>query len=183
MEIHLRDDDLTAVLSYLRSTAPLAHQVPEHRLTLLGKALMAFAIEPAGQDVPPGPAPSGPTVERGAYLANDVSSCVTCHTDRGEDGALVGPRFAGGQRMDVAADASRVYVTPNLTPDPESSPLGRWSEDDFLARFRRSRQVDGSPMPWGSFARMTDDDLRALYRYLRTLPPTRNHVGPVVQPK
>ena len=38
-------------------------------------------------------------------------------------------------------------------------------------------------MPWGAFARFTDDDLRAIYRYLRSLPPTRNDVGPPVQPK
>ena len=181
MEIHLRDDDLAAVIAYLRSTAPVSHAVPEHDLSLFGKALMAFAIAPVSTPVPPGDAPSGQTVERGAYLANDVSSCVSCHTNRGDDGQLVGPPFAGGQRMDVAADATRVYVTPNLTPDPESSPIGRWDEDTFLGRFRAPRHVEGSPMPWGAFARLTDDDLRALYRYLRSLPPTRHDVGPAVQ--
>ena len=38
-------------------------------------------------------------------------------------------------------------------------------------------------MPWGAFARATDDDLRALYRYFRTLPPTTHVTGPAVQPK
>jgi hypothetical protein len=41
--------------------------------------------------------------------------------------------------------------------------------------------MDGTPMPWGAFARMTDDDLRAIYRYLRSLRPTRRVVGPAVQ--
>ena len=43
--------------------------------------------------------------------------------------------------------------------------------------------IPGTPMPWGAFARFTDDDLRAIYRYLRSLPPARNDVGPPVQPK
>jgi mono/diheme cytochrome c family protein len=127
--------------------------------------------------------PTGASIERGRYLANHVSSCVACHTNRGEDGRLVGPPFAGGQRMDVAADASHVYVTPNLTPDPDTSPLGQWSEDAFVARFRGGATLDGTPMPWGAFARMTDDDLRAIYRYLRSLAPTRNRPGPPIQRK
>ena len=184
MEIHLADDDLIAVTAYLRSREAVSHRVPEHRFTLLGKALMGFAIGPA-DDVPgrPGTSPAGATAERGSYLANHVSSCVACHTDRGEDGKFAGPPFAGGQRMDVAADASRVYVTPNLTPDPETSPIGQWSEDAFVARFRAGPALEGTPMPWGAFARMSDEDLRAIYRYLQTLPPSRHQVGPAIQPK
>ena len=83
----------------------------------------------------------------------------------------------------MAADASRVYVTPNLTPDPETSPIGQWSEDAFVTRFRAGPALEGTPMPWGAFARMSDEDLRAIYRYLRTLPPSRHQVGPAIQPK
>ena len=184
MEFQLSDEDLRSILSYLRAQRATAHAVPEHQLTRFGKALMAFAIAP----VPPAAAapetsPTGATVERGAYLANNVSSCVSCHTNRGPDGALVGPPFAGGQRMDVAADATRVFVSPNLTPDPETSPVGAWSEDAFLARFRMGEAIPGTPMPWGAFARLTDDDVRAIYRYLRSLPPSRNRTGPAVQEK
>jgi mono/diheme cytochrome c family protein len=184
MEMRLSDEDLVAVISYLRSQTAVSHAVPEHQLTRFGKALMAFAISPAApKQPPPRVSPNGPTVERGAYLANDVSSCVSCHTDRGSDGALTGPLFSGGQRMDVAADATKVYVTPNLTPDPETSPIGRWSEDDFVARFRQGERIVGTPMPWGAFAGLTEDDLRALYRYLRSLPPTVKQTGAAVQTK
>jgi mono/diheme cytochrome c family protein len=184
MEMHLADDDIVAVVSYLRSRPPVAHRVPEHRWTMLGKALMGFAIGPWDPvSSRPATSPAGATVARGEYLANHVSSCVACHTNRGENGALVGPPFAGGQRMDVAADATRVYVSPNLTPDPETSPIGQWAEDAFVARFRAGPVLDGTPMPWGAFARLTDDDLRALYRYLRSLPATRHRVGPPVQQK
>lgn len=184
MEFQLADDDLMAIVSFLRAQPGVPLAVPEHRLSLFGKALMAFAVTPVQPaEAPPSRSPTGATVARGAYLAHHVSSCVSCHTDRGRDGALVGPPFAGGQRMDVAAAATKVYVTPNLTPDALTSPIGAWSEDAFVRRFRAGPQVPGTPMPWGAFARASDDDLRAIYRYLRTLPPTTHATGPVVQDK
>jgi mono/diheme cytochrome c family protein len=183
MEFKLSDEDLTALVSFLRTQRPVALAVPDHQLTRFGKALMAFAISPAPPAPAPAASPTGPTVERGAYLANNVSSCVACHTNRGSDGALVGAPFGGGQRMDVAADSSKVFVSPNLTPDPETSPIGAWSEDAFLARFRVGEIFPGTPMPWGAFKRFTDDDVRAIYRYLKSLPPTRNSTGPAVQPR
>jgi mono/diheme cytochrome c family protein len=184
MEFQLSDEDLTAIASYLRSRPATMHAVPEHRLTRFGKALMAFVITPAHPEAKPRiRSPRGATVERGEYLANDVSSCVSCHTNRGRDGALVGPRFGGGQRMDVAADPTKVFVTPNLTPDPETSPVGAWPEEAFVARFRAGELVPGTPMPWGAFAQLTDEDLRAMYRYLRTLPASRNATGARIQPK
>ena len=184
MEFQLSDEDLTSIVSYLRSQRPATHAVPEHHLTTFGKALMAFAIAPASAAAAaPARSPAGATIERGAYLANNVSSCVSCHTNRGSDGALTGPAFGGGQRMDVAADATKVFVSPNLTPDPGTGPVGAWPEDTFVARFRVGEVIPGTPMPWGAYARLTDDDIRAVYRYLRSLPPTPNQTGPAVQAK
>ena len=175
---HLSDDDLVAVIAFLKSREPVANAVPDHRLTLLGKALMAFAIEPIGPSTTPRrTSPVGLSVERGEYLANAVSSCAECHTDRGDNGELVGPRFAGGQLMDLA-DPTKIAVPPNLTPDTDTSPVGRWDEEMFVVRFRSGEVIPGTPMPWGAFARMTEDDVRSIYRYLRTLPPTRHDTGP-----
>jgi mono/diheme cytochrome c family protein len=185
MEYHdLSDQDVTAVIAYLRSRPAVAHAVPEHRFTWVGKAIMGFALTPTGPaTAPPRSSPSGPSPARGAYLAHTVSLCASCHTDRGDDGALVGPPFGGGQRMDVAASSTHVFVTPNLTPDALTSPIGVWSEAEFLRRFKHGPTVEGTPMPWGAYARMRDDDLRSLYRYLRSLPPVTNRTGPVVQPR
>jgi mono/diheme cytochrome c family protein len=179
----LADEDLAAVISFLRSRPGVRHVVPAHDLTLLGRGLMALAIEPFRPASPPTHAPSGVSVARGAYLALKVSACVSCHTNRNGRGELVGPPFAGGQHMDVAADATKVYVTPNLTPDAKSSVIGQWTEDVFIRRFRQGELVDGSPMPWGAYGRMTDDDLRSVYRYLRSLPPVEHDTGPKVQRK
>ncbi len=155
-------------------------------MNVLGKAVMAFAITPKGPDAAPprmSPAREASAV-RGEYLANHVSSCVGCHTDRNlQDGSYIGPRFAGGMPMDVASDPTKVFVPPNLTPDAMTGRSGQWTEDVWVARFRQGELIEGTPMPWGAYARMTDADLRSLYRYLRTVPPAINEAGAPVQPK
>ena len=85
--------------------------------------------------------------------------------------------------MDVAADPSKVYVTPNLTPDAKTSVIGVWPEDAFVARFRAGELIEGTPMPWGAYGHMTEDDLRSVFRYLRSLSPVEHAVGPPIQSK
>jgi mono/diheme cytochrome c family protein len=180
----MSDEDLVAVLSFLRAQPPVRNPVPEHELNLLGRVLMAFLIRPVGPASAPaaGSPVEAPTVERGSYLANSLSGCAGCHTERDmRSGAFTGPPFAGGSRMDIADDPDHVFVTPNLTRDVETGVMAQWSEDAFVARFRQGATVEGTIMPWGAYARMSDDDLRAVYRYLRSLPPVRNVTGPVYQ--
>ena len=181
---NLSDADLVAVLSFLRSQPPVVNAVPDMKYNLLGKALMSFAIAPTSPATPPpAKSPAGPSVERGAYLANDVSSCVSCHTNRNDTGDLIGPKFAGGQVMDIEDDPEHVFVTPNLTPDPTTGHIYSWSEEDFVARFRKGRVLSAALMPWGAYGRMTDDDVRSIYRYLRSLPPAVNAVGEIYRVK
>lgn len=72
-----------------------------------------------------------------------------------------------------------VYVTPNITPDPETGIMFGWTEDAFVHRFLAGRVYADSPMPWAAYARMTDEDLRAIYAYLMSLEPVRNDIGPI----
>ena len=178
----MSDEDVVAVISFLKAQPAERFAVPENQFNLLGKALLAFAIEPEAHLSPSKASPSGPSVARGEYLANSVSSCVECHTDRDpQNGQFVGPKFGGGQRMDLAADRSKVAVPPNLTPDPKTSPIGRWDEEVFVARFRAGELISGTPMPWGAYSKMTDDDVRSVYRYLRSLPAVEHETGPGIQ--
>ena len=171
MEYHeLSDADLVAVISFIRSEAPVRNLVPDNSLNLLGKAVMAFVIKPIGPTAPP-PAespPSAPTAERGAYLVNAVANCAGCHSKRNMvTGAYTGPRLAGGSEMESSANSAIKLTPPNITAagDP-----GQWTEDEFVARFRAGERIPGSPMPWQAFRRIKDDDLRAIYRYLKTVP-------------
>ena len=182
----LSDADLTALISFLRSQPPVSHRVPSHDVNFLGKAVMAFVIKPIGPASPP-PAespPPGPTVERGAYLVGAVAECADCHTERSMvDGHFTGPRLAGGTGLPSDVDPSVVLVPPNLTPEPRTGRIASWTEDQFVARFHQGRLIPQTPMPWNAFARMTDDDLRAIYRYLRTVPPVEHDPGPSLRRK
>ncbi|HSD30796.1 MAG TPA: c-type cytochrome [Gemmatimonadales bacterium] len=177
----LSDADLTALVSFLRSQPPVRQAVPPHDVNFLGKAVLAFVIKPIGPTATPPPeSPSpGPTVERGAYLVSAVGECAGCHTQRSfVDGSYTGPRLAGGSPMEADGAPGFVAVAPNLTPDPKTGRITGWNEDQFVARFRQGKVIPQSPMPWGAFARMTDDDLRAIYRYLRTVPAVEHETGP-----
>lgn len=79
-----------------------------------------------------------------------------------------------------------VSYASNLTPDP--SGLGSWTEEQFMQTIRTGRHLGVGrpllpPMPWQDFAKMTDEDLRAVFVYLRTLPPIANAVPQPLPPQ
>jgi mono/diheme cytochrome c family protein len=179
----LADDDLVAILSFLRSLPPRSGTPPRTRINLLGKLTLAYFLDPYAPDGPP-PAhlDRDASSAYGGYLANTLAGCRTCHTARNlRTGAYTSPSFSGGLSFHSRLNPGQVYVSPNLTPDPATGRLTGWTEDAFVARFRAGLLLPDSPMPWGSFRRMTDDDLRAAYRYLRALAPVHHDVGPVLQ--
>jgi alcohol dehydrogenase (quinone), cytochrome c subunit len=114
------------------------------------------------------PAASQAQVERGRYLAR-VANCVACHTAEG------GAPMAGG--LPLQTGAGTVYST-NITPEANTG-LGRYSLDDFDRAVRRGVARDGRrlypAMPYPSYARMTRDDVAAVYAWLRA------EVKPVAQ--
>jgi hypothetical protein len=61
--------------------------------------------------------------------------------------------------------------------------IADWSEQAFLVRFRQSARLKGAVMPWGAYLRMRDDDVRASYRHLRTLPAVEHGSGAVIRQK
>ncbi len=186
MEFHdLSDEDLTAVISFLRSQPPVRRDVPEHRFNFLGKVVLAFLIKPIGPSRPvraKSPAEEA-TIERGAYLANSVAGCVECHTKRSNvDGHYVGAPFSGGNVFTVEGDPNTILVTPNLTPS-RTGHITSWPEEQFVGRFGVGAGVPHTHMPWRLYQRMSENDVRAIYRYLRSLPPSNNDPGPTVQKK
>lgn len=176
----LSDDDLTAVVSYLRVMPPIRHQVAPHAPNLLGQVAKAFLMK---QKAPTRPlvrnVPSEATVENGRYLANSVGNCVSCHTKIDmRTGALAGPLFGGGAVHESHSDPTQKFVTPNLTPHPRWGWIASWPEEVFVARVHMGKQREGTPMPWHAFKGMHDDDLRAIFRYLRTLAPAEGGPDP-----
>ncbi|EAZ80514.1 c-type cytochrome [Algoriphagus machipongonensis] len=174
---NMSDEDVVAILSYLRSQEPVNHFVKPTEYSFMGKAVLALGlIKPEGPaGTPPKSIKIEPSEVYGKYLANSVANCVGCHSPRDlMSGEFIGPKFSGGLEFEEVPGA--LFVTPNLTPDPETGIIANWSEEAFVERFKAGRVYEHSPMPWGSFARMSEVDLRAIFRYLKALEPVSNKV-------
>ncbi len=175
------DQDLIAIVSYLRTLKPVARANPVEEPGIMGK-LVLKNVKPK-IDLPPAWVPAGGiSVERGQYLANGPAACYTCHSaaDPMKGFAITGPRFQGEAHAEPdMMDAAYEIVVPNLTPDPETGHIVKWSEENFVARFKQGPMYKGSKMPWENFALLTEDDVRSLYRYLQTLAPVKHDVGPI----
>ena len=104
--------------------------------------------------------------KRGLYIAT-AAGCVGCHTEA-KEGATP---FAGGRALKTPFGT---FYGPNITPDPQAG-IGRWTEGDFRRAMRHGERPDGSnyfpAFPYPSFTRMSDEDVRDLWAYLRSLSP------------
>lgn len=177
---NVSDEDLTAIISYLRTIPPVKHDITANQLSFLMKGILAFFIkpfEPNGEV--PKTVPRDTTIEYGKYLATAISGCDYCHTKTNQmTGAYEGPLFAGGGKTPSATEEPGVWViTPNLTPDPETGRITNWSLQQFQQRFHAGRVLKESIMPWETFKNYSDDDLKAIYKYLHALQPIKNEIG------
>jgi len=105
-------------------------------------------------------------LDRGAYIFN-AADCGACHTNVKEKGRLL----AGGRPLKTPFGT---FYTPNITPDPETG-IGRWSDDDFKLALRCGVSPGNDHyfpvFPYGSFTKMTDQDILDLKAYIFSLPP------------
>lgn len=178
----MSDADLLAIVAYIKSLPPVRNPVPANRPSFVSKALTAFKLikpQPSLTEAIIAPTP-GPTIEYGKYLSSHLSDCADCHTPRNLQTfqSMEDRPFTGGN-IAFEEEGIKFYV-PNLTPDRETG-IGTWSEDQFLSAIRTGVRPNGTVimpifMPWLIYKNLTDDDLRAIYRYLRSLPAASNQV-------
>ena len=178
----MSDEDIVAVVSFLRAQAPVRHAVPNAEWTIIGKVIKSLAptfkpLTDAEIHPPQVSPPSAPTRARGEYLVRSVADCVSCHSPLDQlTFAVNGPELSGGLPMEPRAlpnvDHTLWFKPPNLTPLAGSA-LNRFPDrETFVARFQKGgRKYPATPMPWDSFALMTADDIGAIYEYLHSLPP------------
>lgn len=144
----------------------------------------------------PGAAPGSDPIARGRFLS-EVLGCVECHTPRGADGKP-DPRFlmAGHRAGDpyptwsdslwdrgmgmIVSPSGTAYAGPwgvtfarNLTPDPTTGIAG-WNEESFIYVLREGTLKP--PMPNLLYGNLSDDDLKAIFAWLHSLPPVKNLV-------
>jgi cytochrome c553 len=152
----LTDEDLAALLGYLRTFKPVHREHPDPRVGPVARALYLtgkfplLPVEMTQHDTPRKSRQPGVTVQYGQYLAT-IGGCRSCH----------GQQLAGDANPDA----------PNITVGQ----LATWKEEDFFRALREGRRPDGSgidpiKMPWVRSGLMTDDEIRAVWTYMRSLP-------------
>jgi len=162
----LSDEDLGAVIAYIKSAAPVDHELPVSSLSLTGRVVMtlvpAVTFIPAeliAHEVPRPVAPeAGITLAYGEYL---TYSCKVCH----------GPTMSGGP---IPGFPSSWPPAPNLTFG-DGSVLPSWTAGDFVNTIRtgvtpEGREIRAEYMPWGSYKFMNDQELQAVWAYMQSLP-------------
>ncbi len=175
----MSDEDVYSVVVYLRSLPPIKKTWP--------KTKVDFPVNIFIKDVP---APAGHVPEpdrsnklaQGQYLTT-IAVCMECHTKNDKGQLVPGMTFAGGRRFATAVGS---VFTSNITPEPDTG-IGVWTEEFFLHKIRSYRPYaeQESPkvgpesftlMPWLHLCRLSDEEISAMYAYLRTLPPVYNSV-------
>lgn len=159
----LSNEDVGAIIAYLHSLPAVDHERPKNSIGPLGRVLyLAGVLDLVPAELidheaarPPAPEP-GVTVEYGAYMA------VVCQGCHGQD-------YAGGRLPGSGPDDP---IALNLTPGGE---LAGWSEEDFITVIRTGIRPSGTQladaMPWREFKEMTDEELKAVWVFLQSLPP------------
>jgi mono/diheme cytochrome c family protein len=162
---YLSDTDLGAIIAYVKSVPPVDHEISERVVTsslarvlvsagAFGKVFSAEDIDHAGPR--PTAAAPGVTATYGDYLVR-VGECRTCH----------GANLDGGKDPNPQAPPA-----PNLTQGGE---LRAWSDEDFIRTLHTGETPGGHQlsefMPWKYLGQMTDDELRSVWLYLKSLPP------------
>ncbi len=157
---YFSDADLGAIIGYLKSLPPVDNELPQTSLGPLGRIFLALGVpflvadeidHASPRPVSPDP---GVTVQYGRYLGR---SCTFCH---------------GDDLSGEGADAPTAIVPPNIT---RGGRVGGWSEADFFTTMRtgvtpRGHNMDPDEMPWKSIGRLTDDELKALWTYVASVP-------------
>jgi cytochrome c553 len=160
----LTNDDLAALVAYLRQLPPANGDKGEVTLPTLVRAFYGFgmikdAAAKIDHQLPPAqPVAEGVTPAYGAYIAN---MCLGCH----------GPQLTGGK---IPGGPPDWPAAADLRPGP-GQPMARYATaEDFMRMFQSGRRPDGSTikvMPFQSLKALSETDTRALYAYLATLPP------------
>lgn len=168
----MSDEDLASVIVYLRSLPAVRHELPKTEIIFPVKYLIRSVPEPVTSPANDASEPSD-LVKRGARLVN-LAGCSDCHTPQLNGKSLPGMEFAGGG---IFSGPWGNVASANLTPDPSGIP---YYDEALFLQVMHSGYVKARPlspiMPVMVYANLTDNDLKAIFAYLRTLKPVKHRV-------
>ncbi|PKL84017.1 MAG: cytochrome C [Ignavibacteriae bacterium HGW-Ignavibacteriae-3] len=177
---NLTKEDLFSIVAYIRSLSPIKNEVPESSLNFPVNMIVK-TVPPSSYTPSPEPDRNKPA-EFGKYLVT-VAGCFDCHTQMVKGEFVMEKAFGGGFEFQLPGGTIR---SANITPEPNSG-IGRWTREEFIERFKSMDPEKYPPanvsvsefntiMPWTMYAGMKDEDLGAVYDYLRTIKPVKNSV-------
>jgi mono/diheme cytochrome c family protein len=174
------EEDIKSIIAYIRTLEPIKNNIPESKSdfpmnfiinTLPHKA--SFTKLPDQSDL----------VNYGKYLTN-AASCIDCHTPFEKGSLIAGKEFGGGREFPFP-DGS-IVRSANISSDQETG-IGGWDAETFVSIFQAHSDSAtlntklnpgefNSIMPWTMFGKMKEDDLNAIFAYLKTVPAIKNEV-------
>ena len=165
----LSERDFADIVAYIRSLPPVTNTTPPPHVGPVGRFLFAIGqlrigAEEIHRDAPaPSTVQPAVSVAYGRYLAR-IGGCMDCH----------GAHLSGGHLEGAPSDPP----AQNLT---RGGDLGHWSFEQFTRTLRTGRRPDGSSlasfMPWPQVGQMNDDELRAIFLFLKSVPPRQSGTG------
>ncbi len=176
---HMAKEDLLSIIAYLHTLKPIKNKVPDRKLMIpISMAYPGPALQKSvDENVLP---PESDPVKYGGYLVN-MAGCSDCHTPYVKGQPDFSRMFVGGNLFKLP---NFKVNSSNITADSATA-IGTWTEERFMNKFTVCRDEKGynydpgpanTVMPIVSFAGMTDNDLEAIYAYLRTVKPMKNLV-------
>jgi mono/diheme cytochrome c family protein len=161
----MSDEDLASVIVYLRSLQPLSRRLPSSAIPFPVNRFINAVPEPITEPVPEPDKTN--RVAYGDYLVR-MGACRDCHTPADAQGqAIPGMEFGGGF---VLMGPYGQVASSNITPAPSGIPY--YTEELFLEVMRtgmaKARKIHDA-MPWNSYGKQTDDDLKSIFAYLQTI--------------
>lgn len=174
-------EDLYSIIAYLRTLEPIENKVPESEPDFPMNFIINTIPQPAQFSKRPDP---NDQLANGAYILN-AADCAGCHTQKEQGNPIPGFELAGGAEFKLPGGG--LVRSANITSDPETG-IGSWTEEAFVKRFKQYADSSYKPatvnkgefntvMPWGMYATMRNEDLKALYAYLRTVKPVKNKIN------
>jgi mono/diheme cytochrome c family protein len=176
----MSDEDVQSLVAYIRTLPPIRNALPPSKV-MFPVNLFIKSLPKVVESIP-SPDRSDPK-KYGQYLTK-VNGCYFCHTPFESNKLVESKPFAGGHIFELGKDAR--VATANLTQDMETG-IGKWTEDQFLAKFAEYKDyaANGPPqidlvhntvMPWIPLTEMPQEDLKAVFAYLRTVPAINNAI-------
>lgn len=173
-------EDIYSIIAYLRSLPVIESEIPDSEPDFPMNIILNTIPKPAALAIKPD---TSDLLAYGAYMTN-AAGCAECHT-KVDKGQIIAEQMYGGGRDFRFPDGS-VLMSSNITPDNETG-IGTWTEEMFITRFKSYADSTyvapdvkpgefNSIMPWTMYGQMNEEDLSAIFAYLRTVKPISNKI-------